>query len=71
MVVVDCSSASGVDAALQLLTGGPDGLLHGPDPTKSSVDVAHDALLLSAITDGTLALNNLHKVRLTHCLDPS
>jgi hypothetical protein len=62
VVVVDCSSASGAAAASQLLLGWPDGLLQGVDHTKSSVDVAQDALLLSALTDGTLVLSNVHKV---------
>lgn len=62
VVVVDCSSASGAAAASQLLLGGPDGLLQGVDCTKSSVDVARDALLMSALTDGTLVLSNVHKV---------
>lgn len=62
MVVVDCSSASGVKAASQLLLGGLHGLPAAADYSKSSVDVAHDALLLSALTDGTLVLNNVHKV---------
>ena len=61
MVVVDCSSAAGVDAASQLLQGGLGGLARG-DCSRSSVDVANDALLLSALTDGTLVLNNVHKV---------
>lgn len=62
MVVVDCSSASGVEAASQLLLGGLDGLPAVADYSRSGVDVAHDALLLSALTDGTLVLNNIHKV---------
>lgn len=63
MVVVDCSTVSGVDAAMQLLLGGPDGVHPGSaDYSRSSVDVANDALLLSALTEGTLVLNNVHKV---------
>lgn len=64
MVVVDCSSASGVEAASQLLLGGLDGLPAAADFSQSSVDVANDALLLSALTDGdgTLVLNNIHQV---------
>lgn len=68
MVVVDCSSALGVDVASQLLQGGLDGLLHGTDYAKSSVDVANDALLLSALTEGTLVLNNVHKVGRAGCI---
>jgi hypothetical protein len=36
--------------------------MHGLGCTKSSVDVANDALLMSALTDGTLVLSNVHKV---------
>lgn len=64
-VVIDCSSAAGVSVATQLLHGRHGGVLPGTDhsPINSSLDVSHDDLLVSALTQGTLVLDNIHKVR--------
>jgi len=62
MVVVDCSSRVGAAAASQLLLSGPDNMLPGTNLAKASVDLANDILLLSALSSGTLVLNNIHKV---------
>lgn len=63
MVVVDCSSRVGAAAASQLLLSGPDNMQPGTNLAKTSVDLANDILLLSALSSGTLVLNNIHKVR--------
>jgi len=65
VVVIDCSTAAGVSVATQLLHGRHGGVLPGADhaPINSSLDVSHDDLLVSALTEGTLVLDNIHKVR--------
>jgi hypothetical protein len=64
MVVVDCSSANGADVASQLLQGHFDARGHShpeqTDPTQEQL------LLLSALTGGTLVLDNVHKVSAAH-----
>lgn len=67
VVVVDCSTAAGVEAASQLLRGNLDGVLPGAAENSlhsngNSLGIAHDSLLVSALADGTLVLDNIHKV---------
>lgn len=68
-MVVDCSTAAGVEAASQLLCGDQGGVLPGAaghcslhSTGNSLPSIAHDPLLVSALTDGTLVLDNIHKV---------
>jgi hypothetical protein len=70
MVVVDCASAEGADLASQLLQG------HCGDVTRQSgshdrsqpkhIGTTQEPPLLSALTGGTLVLDNIHKVGWTH-----
>lgn len=62
MVVIDCNTAAGAVAAAQLLLGGPEGLPPSVLCSQASLDVANDVLLLSALSRGTLVLDNMHKV---------
>jgi hypothetical protein len=66
VVVVDCSSSAGVTVASQLLQGQMAGALpgasHSLSHSQSSLDGSHDTLLVSALTHGTLVLDNIHKV---------
>jgi len=66
-VVIDCSTPGGAATVTQLLLGGPDFLLPGVDLSKSSVDVANDALLASALTHGSLVLDNIHMMSWNVC----